>query len=174
MSTAQDQLHAQATTLRKKLGDAEAVVDQLRAKLAVLEAKLTGGPVPVSGLEILWQTALPTSRERSSKHLCRQEWNRLPKGERPRVDEIITALKAWNRSTEWKKDGHQFAPGLHKFIKNRMWESLPEGGVAPSRTPRTSAPVRQAAPEEVATAEDIAAIFNRLKPHFPSAPGSGL
>jgi hypothetical protein len=73
MSTAQDQLHAQATTLRKKLGDAEAVVDQLRAKLAVLEAKLTGGPVPVSGLEILWQTALPTSRERSSKHLCRQE-----------------------------------------------------------------------------------------------------
>jgi len=38
MSTAQDKLHAQANTLRKKLADAEAVVDQLRAKLALIAA----------------------------------------------------------------------------------------------------------------------------------------
>jgi hypothetical protein len=141
-------------------------VDQLRAKLAIIEAKLTGGPVPLSGLEILWQTALPMSRQRSTKHQCRTAWNRIPKNERPRVEVMIAALKAWNRCEEWKKDGNQYARGLHRFIAERMWEDLPEGetrdGLARYRN--TPKPVPQTAPEDAATPEDIAEIFKAITP----------
>lgn len=86
-TTMNTQLEATAASLRKKLAEAEAVADQLRAKL-------TGGPIPLSGLELLWQAALPKSRERSSKHRCRTAWNRIPQGERPRMEVMIAALKA--------------------------------------------------------------------------------
>jgi hypothetical protein len=164
MSAAQDKLHAQAASLRKKLADAEAVADQLRAKLAVVEAKLSGAPAPVSGLEILWQTALPMARQRSSKHLCRQEWNRLPQAERPRVEALLAALKAWNRCDEWKKDGSQYAPGLHKFIKNRMWESLPEGQAAPSRYRSAPKALPAPAPEDIVTDRAEIAKLLSLRP----------
>jgi hypothetical protein len=135
--TAQEKLHAQAASLRKKLGEAEAVADQIRAKLLVIEAKLTGGPVPLSGLDILWQTALPKSRERSSKHRCRTAWNRIPQSERPRVEVLISALKVWNRCEAWRADSGLYAPGLHRFIGERMWEDLPEIEKPRSRYPQT-------------------------------------
>lgn len=161
MSAAQDKLRSQAATLRKKLAAAEASADQLRARLAIIEARLTGGPIPLSGLEILWQAALPMSRQRSSKHRCRTAWNRIPQAERPRVEEMIAALKAWNRCHEWKKDGSQFAPGLHRFISERMWEDLPEGEEKRSRY-RSAAP---AAPtttpeDQVTDRAEIAALLS--------------
>jgi len=173
MSTAQDKLRAQAAALRKKLADAEAVADQHRARLAILEARITGGPVPLSGLEILWQTALPKSRERSSKHRCRTAWNRLPQSERPRVEILLAALKAWNRCEEWKKDGNQFAPGLHRFIAERMWESLPEGdtrdGLARYRC--TPKPIPHTAPEDAISDPAEIAAFLSLRPR---SSGGGI
>lgn len=166
MSPAQEKIQAQANSLRKKLGEAEAVVDQIRAKLALVEAKLTGGPVPLSGLEILWQTALPKSRERSSKHRCRTAWNRIPQSERPRVEVLISALKTWNRCDAWKADGGQYAPGLHRFLAERLWEDLPEvhtPGAGMARYHNKPKPVPQTAPEDAATAEEIAAILSPLK-----------
>lgn len=162
MSATQDKLHAQANTLRKKLADAEAVVDQLRAKLAILEARLHGGPVPLSGLEILWQTALPKSRERSSKHRCRTAWNRIPQAERPRVETMIAALKAWNRCDGWKKDGNLYAPGLHRFIAERMWEDLPEEEKARSRyrSAPTPAPAPRDPSEEITDPAEIAKLLS--------------
>lgn len=137
MSAAHEKLQATAAALRKKLAEAEAVADQLRAKLMLAEAKLGGGPLPLSGLELLWQAALPKSRERSSKHRCRTAWNRIPQGERPRVEVMITALKAWNRCQAWKGEGGLYAPGLHRFIAERMWEDLPEEEARRSRYPQT-------------------------------------
>lgn len=165
MSAAQDKLHAQAARLRRQIAEGEAGLDQLRAKLAIIEAKLTGGPVPLSGLEILWQTALPMGRNRSSKVQCRTEWNRIPQNERPRVEDMISALKVWNRCEEWKKDGNSYVPGLHRWIKARQWENLPEvstrDGLARYRN--TPKPVPQTAPEDAATPEDIAEIFKAVK-----------
>jgi cell division protein FtsB len=162
MSTSQDTLRAQAAALRKKLGDAEAVADQLRAKLAVVEAKLTGGPVPLSGLEILWQSALPKSRERSSKHRCRTAWNRIPQAERPRVEVMLAALKAWCRCDAWKAEGGLYAPGLHRFIAERMWEDLPEVEKARSRYPSVgiTPTVRKTTEEGVTDLAEIAALLN--------------
>lgn len=135
MNAAQDKLRAAVESLRRKLGEAEAVADQLRAKLLLAEAKLTGGAIPLSGLELLWQAALPKSRERSSKHRCRTAWNRIPVAERPRIETLLAALKAWCRCEAWKADGGLYAPGLHRFISERMWEDLPEVEKARRRTP---------------------------------------
>lgn len=159
--TAQEKLHSQAATLRRKLAEAEATADQHRAKLAVVEARLTGGPVPLSGLDLLWQTALPKARERSSKHRCRTAWNRIPQAERPPVATLIAALKTWNRAEDWKRDNNQFAPGLHRFITDRMWEALPEGVTPSARYRTTPKPVPVIDPADIATAEDIAAILGR-------------
>ena len=164
MSATKDALAATATRLRKQLADAEATVSGLKLKLTQAEAKLTGQPVPVSGLDALWKIALPIARNRSSKHLCRKAWNLVPKGERPTIDVMIHALKIWNRCLEWKKDDHQFVPALDRWIRERRWEDLPEAAEASSRTPRTPAPVRQSDPTDAATPEDIAEILAVLKP----------
>ena len=163
MSTTHDKLHATAAALRKKLAEAEAVADQLRAKLMLAEAKLTGGPVPLSGLELLWQAALPKSRERSSKHRCRTAWNRIPQGERPRMETMISALKAWCRCEAWKAEGGLYAPGLHRFIQERMWEDLPEVEKARSRTPSARVYAPAAPAQDAATPAEIAEILGSIQ-----------
>lgn len=135
MSASKDQLHSQAETLRRKIAVAEATLQTLRDKLAKTEAKITGAPTPLTGLDHLWKAALPKSRERSSKQLCRVEWNRIPSGERPTIPEAITALKAWNRCEQWRKDSHDYVPGLHRWIKARMWEEI-----SPKTAPQIPAP----------------------------------
>ena len=170
MSTAQDKLRAQAASLRKKLAAAAATADQLRAKLALIEARITGGPIPLSGLEILWQAALPMSRQRSSKHRCRTAWNRIPIAERPRIETMIAALKAWNRCEEWKKDGNQFAPGLHRFIAERMWEDLPESSSrdVAARYRTTPKPIPQPTGEEITDPLEIARLLSVRPLRMPS------
>ena len=126
MSASIEALKVSANKLRKQIATLEATLSGLRLKLAKIEANLTGSPEPISGLDVLWKTAYPIARNRSSKQQCRIEWNRIPKAERPPVEEIIKALKIWNRSEDWKKDGNSFVPGLHKWIKNRCWEDLPD------------------------------------------------
>ncbi len=164
MSTSKAALQSQAETLRKKLAASEATSQILREKLAKIDAQLTGAPVQVSGLDLLWKAALPISKTRSSKLLCRKAWNLIPKDERPTIDVMVNALKIWNRCTEWKKDGNQYALALDRWIKEQRWEDLPEVEQAGSRYPRTPAPVRQSAPGEAASAEDIAEILSVLKP----------
>jgi hypothetical protein len=167
MSASIESLKISAAKLRKQIAATEATLSGLKLKLAKAEAGLTGEPVPVSGLDVLWAAAFPTARTRSSKQQCRIEWNKIPRAERPTVETLVAALKAWNRCDEWKKDGHAFVPGLHKWLKNRCWEDLPEVEAAPSRT--RTAPIKSApktAPGEQATPAEIAAIFATLKPKF--------
>jgi len=113
--------------LRRQVAADEAALGTLKAKLAKAEAAERGEPAPTFGLDLLWKAALPMSRKRSSKHLCRVAWNRLPQAERPPVAVAVAALKAWNRDDEWRKNDGMFAPGLHRFISERKWEDLPEG-----------------------------------------------
>lgn len=167
MSASKAQLQSQAETLRKKLAASEATTEILRGKLAKIDAQLTGTPAQVTGLDLLWDAALPMSRTRSSKVQCRSQWNRIPPAERPTVQAAVAALKAWNRCSEWKKDGNQFAPGLHKFIQNRQWESLPEGfvlgdGLARYRT--TPKPLPVSNPDDEITDPAEIARFLSIKP----------
>jgi hypothetical protein len=163
MSAEQDKLEASVNRLRRQLAEADARAGDLRARLAAAEAKMTGSPPPPTGLELLWKAALPKSRERSSKHRCRVAWNRIPKNERPTLQTMLDSLKIWNRSDGWKSEGNTYAPGLHRFISERLWEDLPESAAPPSRYRATPT---QAAP--MTTPEDLAALAEFLTKKPPS------
>lgn len=157
MSKETDKLQSQAERLRRQLAEAEAVVGQLKTKLARIEARLTGGPPPETGLDLLWKAARPIARTRSSKIQCRTEFNRIPAHERPPIKVMLDALTVWNRCEEWKKDGGAFIPGLHRWIKARQWENLPHQDIRRDIHARP-APKPLPAPsptEEPATGEDI-------------------
>lgn len=160
MSAASDKLEQQANRLRDELASAEAVVADIKTRLAKIEAKLTGEPAPQTGLDMLWAAALPIARTRSSKIQCRTEWLRIPISARPPVKEVLAALKLWNRCEEWKKDGNTFVPALHRWIKNRQWENIPESSrYDPLARYRKADP----APPPPRTDEDQAALREFLK-----------
>lgn len=180
MTKAEEKLHRDADKLRNQLAAAQAVVDGIQTKLNRIERKLTGEPPSATGLDLLWNAAPPMARTRSSKFKCRQAWNRIPEIERPKFGEIMNALRAWARCWDWKKDGGMFVPGLHKWIGERRWESLPEDTAgsaarkfetAQKTTPAAAEPDPDAAPDldsMPATADDIKAAFAPLRSMFPS------
>lgn len=126
MSASKQKLESDAAKLRDKIAEAEATLGSLRSRLAKIEGKLTGEPTPETGLDMLWKEAPAMARTRSSKYKCRVAWNRIPAGQRPRISEVLAALKAWKRCFEWKKDDGQFVPALDRWIKERRWEDWPE------------------------------------------------
>lgn len=166
--------------IRRELAAAEAVVGGLRAKLAKMEAHERGEAAPVCGLDLLWDAALPMSRQRSSKQKCRVAWAKLPAAARPTIAVAVAALKAWNRCKQWYIDDHLYAKGLDKFIKDRMWEALPEESntAAPlHRNMSTPQPLpAQDADEKVVSPEEIARLLGRApKPAAPQPkPKDGI
>ena len=61
-------------------------------------------------------------------------------------------------------DGGQFVPGLHRFIQERLWEDLPDVPQPSARYRTAPKPLPAPAPEDLATAEDIAALLAPFKP----------
>ena len=165
MSESKAKLDTAAKSLRSQIAEAQAKLETQQARLAKIEAQLDGKPAPTTGLDLLWDAALPIARTRSSKIQCRTEWNRIPVSERPKVADAVAALKIWNRSEEWRKDGNSYVPVLHRWIKNRQWENLPEVvRVVPSArysTPQKPIPADDS--ETVSDPEEIAR-FLGLKP----------
>lgn len=157
MSAAREKLTARAEKLRTQLAAAQATVDDLKAKLAKIEGTLAGDPPPETGLDLLWKEAPAMARTRSSKYKCRVAWNRIPPRDRPRVPEVLAALKAWKRCFEWKKDDGQFVPALDRWIKERRWEDWPEDVKkdpgARYRTVEKPAPTAPSAEDQAALAE---------------------
>ena len=138
--------------LRRQLATLEAKAEIVRVKIKRMAAKEAGAPCITTGLDLLWNAALPNSRTRSSKLQCRTEWNRIPVSERPSVADALAALKIWNRTSQWKEEGGKFAPGLHRFIKNRLWESLPDLPKPMARySPAPAAPAKPTTPDEPIT-----------------------
>jgi hypothetical protein len=152
-------------SIRRQLADVEAEAGRLRAKLAKMEAHASGEEAPVCGLDLLWDAALPMSRQRSSKQKCRVAWAKLPAAARPTIAVAVAALKAWNRCKQWYIDDHLYAKGLDKFIKDRMWESLPEESKTAAPLHRNmSNPQPLPAPdadEKVVSPEEIARLLGR-------------
>ncbi len=154
-------LELQITQARKKVAEAEAVLGDLREKLARLVARQNpADAVAVSGLDLLWREALPKCRERSSRHKCRVAWHRIPLSERPTVAAAVAALKAWNKCEEWTKDRGQFAPALDRFISERRWEDVPVVHDPLGIYRKTKPAPREAKPEEFASPEDIRRILH--------------
>lgn len=161
---------ARITKLRNEIAKLEAKLGGLREELARLERE-EGDTSPLSGLDLLWQNALPKSRERSSRQQCRVEWHRIPKDERPPLPTVLAALRAWNRCEQWTKDANAYAPGLHLFIKRRLWEDVPQvrDPLSRYRAPKKPEPAPPP-PEEVATPDEVAEILGTLTKYTRKQP----
>jgi hypothetical protein len=172
MSKSKAQLAAEANNLRVKIAETEATLQGLRNRLAKIDAQASGEPTPEAGLDILWKAALPISRTRSSKMLCRKAWNMIPASDRPRIAEAVAALVAWNRCEEWKKDGNQYAIALDRFIRERRWESLPETKAERDGLARYRTPSKQLSPADPAAAildrDEIAQLLSIKVPRMNS------
>lgn len=149
-----------AEQIQRQIAECEARLEGLRAKLARIKAKDEGREAPASGLDLLWKEALPMARQRSSKHQCRIAWAKIPPAERPVIAAMVAALRAWNRCDQWRKDGCAYAPGLHRWIANRMWECPPEAEKPVHRGMSRAKPLPVVDPEEIADRSDIEKILN--------------
>jgi hypothetical protein len=74
-------------------------------------------------VENLWKLFPPNSRLRSSKFKLHEQWRKLKA--KPDEQTITDSLTKWASCHEWTKDGGQFAPGAHFWLKDRKWESEP-------------------------------------------------
>lgn len=138
--------------LRKQIAEHEAKAEALKEKLAKLLTKKSGKKGIVTGIDLLWKAAPEMARKRSSKHLCRVAWNRLPADERPQIADMVKAMEAWSKDPEWKKDGGQFVPKLDRWIKDRFWENPPEPSNPMARYQSIPKPAHQApTPDDTVT-----------------------
>jgi hypothetical protein len=101
-----------------------------RADPKISKAEASSCPLPdekeKETLLALWENSPKWSRQRSSKKMVVNEWNKIKRSERPTEDELIKAIKAWSNCSEWKRDGGQYAQGLHLWVKAQRWDSLPD------------------------------------------------
>lgn len=77
-------------------------------------------------LKRLWLCFNTTSRARSSLKQMTDEWKRA--NPKPEHDIAIQSATAWASCHEWTKDGGQFAPAAHLWVKRRKWEESPPIG----------------------------------------------
>jgi hypothetical protein len=79
----------------------------------------------------LWSIFPAKSRDRSSKAKLAQEWRKLKA--KPDEQTVTDSLVKWASCHEWTKDGGQFVPGAHLWLKDRKWESEPISANAPNQ-----------------------------------------
>lgn len=167
MSESKKALAAKANKLRRTLAELDAKADDCRIRLAQIEARLDNREAPLSGLDQLWKLAPDKARERSSKHLCRVAWNKVPAADRPPVKTLLDAMAKWVRCDEWRKEGGQYVPALDRWIKEQRWEDAPAIKDAPSRARHLPKPAPKNNPAEAVTDPAMIASLLSLKPQAP-------
>lgn len=88
------------------------------------ELFLGEAPSQTDDIDPLWLSFPPISRNRSSKANLRAELAKA-KGHPP-IAQLAESVRRWCNTPDWKKDGGQFVPGAHIWVKERKWESEPE------------------------------------------------
>ena len=112
---------------KRHIAEAEADTDSdpFKDKVQLLSVKPDEYP-PI--VENLWKLFPPNSRLRSSKFKLHEQWRKLKA--KPDEQTVTESLVKWASCHEWTKDGGQFAPGAHLWLKDRKWESEPISGNA--------------------------------------------
>jgi hypothetical protein len=75
-------------------------------------------------IENIWPIFPPMSRNRSSKAKLEKAWSITR--QKPAEPQLIESLRKWATCHDWTREGGQFAPGAHIWVKDRKWESEPE------------------------------------------------
>jgi hypothetical protein len=111
-------------------GEAKADTDSdpFKDKVQLLSVKPDEYP-PI--VENLWKLFPPNSRLRSSKFKLHEQWRKLKA--KPDEQTVTESLVKWASCHEWTKDGGQFAPGAHLWLKDRKWESEPISANVPNQ-----------------------------------------
>jgi hypothetical protein len=82
-------------------------------------------------LDDLWNNTPAKGRNRSSKKKVLDAWKKIKS--KPDRETLIHAIQEWSRSEDWTKDGGEFVQGLHIWIKDERWETLPESSKQPQQ-----------------------------------------
>lgn len=105
-----------------------------------------GGADADSGFEAFW-AGYPRQVGKAS---AQAEWEKLSP-DHALQQRIASAVRAWARSPEWKRNEGQFVPKPAKWLREQNWEGHPGGQVAPA--PAAPAPVmgtvHQLTPEQL-------------------------
>ena len=72
----------------------------------------------------VWKLFPGPSRNRSTKKEAADAWRKLKP--RPELGEVLRVLGLWAKCDQWTQDGGKFVPAVHRWIRNRGWESEPE------------------------------------------------
>jgi len=75
-------------------------------------------------LESLWKATTPQSRNRSSREKLAEAWDRTKN--KPDSSLVLRVIGLWATCQDWTKENGQYAPGIHRWVKERKWESEPE------------------------------------------------
>lgn len=115
-------------------------------------------PVVVVGSEFAVGVGVPeppTSRAREKGSEFDRFWEAYPKHrhvnkkaavdqwklQKPPVEEVLRTLEIWKASADWTRDGGQYVPHPHRWLKARRWEDEPPvaaAGYRPDPTTRTA------------------------------------
>jgi hypothetical protein len=87
-------------------------------------------PTPKGGVEelaeALWNECPKLGRERSSMAQLVTSLRKVPATAASKREILMGALNAWKLSESWLKDGGQFVPAIHRWVKDGKWKSIPE------------------------------------------------
>jgi uncharacterized protein YdaU (DUF1376 family) len=74
----------------------------------------------------VWSAYPKVGRERSNKADTEEAFRKIPAKDRPTPDDITSALAKWKLSLSWTDNGGAFVPGVHRWVKARQWENIPD------------------------------------------------
>lgn len=73
----------------------------------------------------IWNGHPQRGRTRSSQAKVAAAWKAIPKRERPSLEAITSSLARWRACEDWRKQGGQYVPGAHLWVKDRKWTVTP-------------------------------------------------
>lgn len=82
-------------------------------------------PEKTSIADDLWAATPARGKERSSKKQLSDALKKIPKAQMPTAGQLLNAVEAWKSSEAWTSAGGQFIPGIHRWVNDRKWETLP-------------------------------------------------
>ncbi len=91
--------------------------------------KIQKSPTP-SMAEVIWKAAPKIARQRSSRkglwEALQKTFRAIDPKEIPTEVELLTSLEAWKLCQEWTKKDGEFIPGIHRWVSDMKWETIPD------------------------------------------------
>jgi len=92
-----------------------------------MERKGKDSSCPISSdeseaLDLIWKSATSKGKERSSKVKLAKEWKKIPKDQKPTLEQLSVSLTAWGKSQKWQEG---YSEGIHIWVQDQQWQNEP-------------------------------------------------